>query len=74
MNYLEFGAAGTLLKEAGTETGSFSAINALEDSTVTVITNWVNAGATETVALVAGQTVYGIFTSVAWVSGTVVAY
>jgi hypothetical protein len=67
-----YGAKGT--KVTATSTGNFFAIQAIQDSTVEVVVNWTNAGATETIDLLAGQTIYGVFTSVTLDTGYVVAY
>lgn len=71
---LEFGQTGTILKAAGTLTSNYSIINAISDATITLETNWIGAGATETIALAQGQTIYGDFKNIVWVSGTIVAY
>jgi len=73
-NSLAFGANGSILKGAGSLTGDFVMIQALEDSSITVVTNWVGASNPESLTLSAGSTVYGVFTTVTWVSGKVVAY
>lgn len=58
----------------GTKAISASMINALTDSVIVVKVDWANAGATETLSLDKGQTVYGNFTEATVTSGTVVAY
>jgi hypothetical protein len=74
-NSLAFGANGSLIKAAGAlVSGPYVAIVALEDSEVTVVSNWEGADTPETLVLSAGATVYGVFTTVTWVSGKVVAY
>jgi len=73
-NSLAFGANGSILKGAGALTGDFVMIQALEDSSITVVSNWVGASSPESLTLSAGSTVYGVFTTVTWVSGKVVAY
>lgn len=72
---MSWGGIGTLLKAAGTITsGPYLVINALEDSEVTVVTNWTGADPTETLILDKGQSIYGVFTEITWVSGKIVAY
>ena len=71
-NRLKFGAKGT--KVLTTSTGNFYSIVAVEDSNIDVVTNWTNADATETIDLIAGQVLYGVFTSITLNSGYVVAY
>lgn len=74
-NNLDFGSNGYILKGAGNLTGNdFVIITALEDSSITVESNWVGAASPEPITLVAGQTIYGIFTTITWVSGKIVAY
>lgn len=71
---LDFGANGTVLKAAGTLTGNYNVIVAREDSVVTSVTNWVGADSPETITLDKGEHAYGVFTTVVWVSGSIVAY
>jgi len=74
-NSLAFGANGSILKGAGAlVAGPYVMIQALEDSSITVVSNWVGASSPESLTLSAGSTVYGVFTTVTWVSGKVVAY
>ena len=75
MNSIAFGANGTYINNTTTTapaSNPFTVINALVDCTVVLAGNWIN-GLTPTVVMVAGQTIYGVFTSVQ-TSGTVVAY
>lgn len=69
---LEFGASGTYISNA-TVTGTFVAINALTDCDLILTTNWVNGTVGMTVSVSAGQTIYGVFTSIQ-TTGKVVAY
>ena len=71
---LQFGSNGTVLKAAGTLTDDYVTIYAREDSVVTAVTNWTGADSPETLTLDKGQTVYGVFTNIIWVSGSIVAY
>ena len=71
-NNLSFGAEGTYINNT-TVTGTFVMINALADCTVVLTTNWVNAPVGVSVVMSAGQTIYGVFTSIQ-TTGTVVAY
>lgn len=73
-NQLEFGQNGTLIAAAqGTVTDTFVAIHCLADGNVTVDVNWDNATPDYVIPMVAGQTIYGVFSKVA-TTGTVVAY
>ena len=74
MNSLAFGANGTILKEAGALTGTYVIIKALTDASFTVVTNWVGADSPETITLSEQSTIEGVFTTITWVSGTIVAY
>jgi hypothetical protein len=73
------GQYGAQYKTTGTTTGSFGAIQALEDVSLTVIsTNWNDATAAapatlSSVAVPAGMTIFGDFTSFT-TSGKVLAY
>jgi hypothetical protein len=72
---LEFGANGSILKGAGSLTsGPYVIVKALEDSSVTVVSNWVGASNPESVTIPAFGTIEGVFTTITWVSGKVVAY
>jgi hypothetical protein len=74
-NSLQFGANGSILKAEGSlSAGDYVVICALTDSVVTAVTNWVGADSPETLTLSAGQTVYGVFSTITWVSGSIVAY
>jgi len=71
----EFGTNGSLLKAAGALTsGPYNIIVALEDSDITVESTWVGADSPEPLTLVAGQTVYGVFSTITWGSGKIVAH
>lgn len=73
-NNLEFGSNGTLIATAqGTVVDTFVAIYCIADGNVTVDVNWENATVDYVVPMVAGQTIYGVFTKIA-TDGTVVAY
>jgi hypothetical protein len=72
---LTFGGEGSILKGAGSlSAGPYVIIKALEDSTVTVVSNWVGASNPETVVIPAFGTVEGVFATITWVSGKIVAY
>lgn len=71
---LQFGSDGTVLKAAGTLTDDYVTIYAREDSVVTAVTNWTGADSPETLTLDKGQIIYGVFTNIIWVSGSIVAY
>lgn len=71
MSYLSFGANGTYINNV-TVVGTFAVINALTDCDVIIASNWIN-GASITVTLSAGQSIYGVFTSIQ-TTGKVVAY
>ena len=75
MNAMAFGANGTYVNNTtvtATASNPFVMVNALTDCSVVLASNWIN-GATPTVSLSAGQTIYGVFTSIQ-TTGTVVAY
>jgi hypothetical protein len=58
----------------GTVTGTFDFMNAIEDSTVSVVVNWKNATNPETVTLSAGQSLPGVFLSITVTSGRILAF
>jgi hypothetical protein len=72
---LTFGGEGSILKGAGSLTdGPYVIIKALEDSEITVASNWVGASNPEPVVLPTQGTTEGVFATITWVSGKIVAY
>ncbi len=72
---LSFGAQGVKITSAqGATAGPFSIVNCLADAVFTCTVNWVNAGSPETITVTAGQSVYGVFSTITVTSGTIVAY
>lgn len=71
------GASGVKISQSGTATiTSADIINAAyADATVEVVVDWTGAGATETISLDKGQTLWGRFTSIkVTAGGPIVAY
>ena len=69
----DLGSKGTYLA-SGTTAGDWVKINCVTDAAISVEVDWVTAGSPQALTLVAGQSIYGKFTSITVTTGTVVAY
>lgn len=71
---LEKGERGSKAIPGRTLTGTYYIIDAIEESTITVTTNWKGSDPVETLTLAQGQKIYGVFKDITPTSGYIVAY
>ena len=67
-------AGGVYITGAGTTAGTFDAIQALTAAVLNLASPNITGAALNAVPIPAGAIIYGTFTSVTWVSGSVIAY